>query len=421
MECVDVAGVVGRVDMNRMLKASLKPEFAKHCLYITYDGLLDPLGKSQILPYILGLCEVGYQFTILSFEKIDRDPRQIQELAIQLQAKNISWVHIPFIHGRFQGLLRMLRGAMVVRRLVKKKPFEVAHLRTIVPAVIYKLSWVKRPYLYDIRAFSGQWVDGCRLSAGSPANQFLALLEHRLIRNAAGLVVLDQSGADYLRTSYIRLPPLKVIPTSTDLYTLPAGFINAEDQPSARLRFVFLGGARFPYLPLEALQFVMAMLEYGCDCVIDFINERDHELIEKACQIAGFPSDRIRIFSLSSDDVRLKLPTYHCGLVFIADGPWIHMSSPTKIGEYLAAGLHVVGLRGIAALDRLAAQSSCVDVLAPYERGCQLSSQQAAELVARIQTPSRPAEAQQLAQKHYDRAKAVAEYVDLYRQVLPGR
>jgi len=114
-----------------MIKQSLKPELAKRCLYITYDGLLDPLGKSQILPYILGLSEAGYQFTILSFEKIDRDPRQIRELAIQLQAKNISWFHIPFKHGRFQGLFRMLRGARAVGRINRVKPFGLAHMRGI--------------------------------------------------------------------------------------------------------------------------------------------------------------------------------------------------------------------------------------------------------------------------------------------------
>ena len=29
----------------------------KKCLYVTYDGLLDPLGQSQILPYIENLSE----------------------------------------------------------------------------------------------------------------------------------------------------------------------------------------------------------------------------------------------------------------------------------------------------------------------------------------------------------------------------
>jgi hypothetical protein len=41
----------------------------KHILYITYDGLTDFLGQSQVLPYILGLEEKGYRFSILSFEK----------------------------------------------------------------------------------------------------------------------------------------------------------------------------------------------------------------------------------------------------------------------------------------------------------------------------------------------------------------
>jgi len=40
-------------------------------LYITYDGLTDPLGTSQILPYIAGLSKSGYRFTVISAEKPD--------------------------------------------------------------------------------------------------------------------------------------------------------------------------------------------------------------------------------------------------------------------------------------------------------------------------------------------------------------
>ena len=41
-------------------------------LYITYDGLTDPLGQSQVLPYLLGTAEDGHEITVLSFEKPDR-------------------------------------------------------------------------------------------------------------------------------------------------------------------------------------------------------------------------------------------------------------------------------------------------------------------------------------------------------------
>ena len=38
-------------------------------LFITYDGILDPLGSSQILPYLFGLASKGVKVHILSFEK----------------------------------------------------------------------------------------------------------------------------------------------------------------------------------------------------------------------------------------------------------------------------------------------------------------------------------------------------------------
>ena len=32
----------------------------------------DPLGQSQVLPYIIGLASKGYKFSLISFEKEDR-------------------------------------------------------------------------------------------------------------------------------------------------------------------------------------------------------------------------------------------------------------------------------------------------------------------------------------------------------------
>ena len=40
-------------------------------IFISYDGLTDPLGQSQILPYMIGLSSKGYEITILRCEKKD--------------------------------------------------------------------------------------------------------------------------------------------------------------------------------------------------------------------------------------------------------------------------------------------------------------------------------------------------------------
>ncbi|TAG85785.1 MAG: glycosyltransferase, partial [Bacteroidetes bacterium] len=38
-------------------------------LFISYDGMTDTLGQSQVLPYLVGLSKLGYLITILSAEK----------------------------------------------------------------------------------------------------------------------------------------------------------------------------------------------------------------------------------------------------------------------------------------------------------------------------------------------------------------
>ena len=45
-------------------------------LYITFDGITDPLGRSQILPYLAGLSKMGHTIHILSQEKKDQFERE---------------------------------------------------------------------------------------------------------------------------------------------------------------------------------------------------------------------------------------------------------------------------------------------------------------------------------------------------------
>src|SRR5688572_25433871 len=62
-------------------------------LFLTYDGLLSPLGQSQILPYMRGLRGRGHEVTILSFEQgASAEPSAQSELRAQLAAEGIGWV-----------------------------------------------------------------------------------------------------------------------------------------------------------------------------------------------------------------------------------------------------------------------------------------------------------------------------------------
>lgn len=47
-----------------------KTEAQKKILYISYDGILEPLGYSQVLKYMESLSK-DFEITLISFEKID--------------------------------------------------------------------------------------------------------------------------------------------------------------------------------------------------------------------------------------------------------------------------------------------------------------------------------------------------------------
>ena len=38
-------------------------------LFVTYDGLLDPLGRSQIIPYLKAIAKSKRKIKVISFEK----------------------------------------------------------------------------------------------------------------------------------------------------------------------------------------------------------------------------------------------------------------------------------------------------------------------------------------------------------------
>ena len=56
-------------------------------LYLSYDGLTDPLGQSQVLPYIIGLGAKGFEFIIISFEKAQNYQKEKERIEMALAVK----------------------------------------------------------------------------------------------------------------------------------------------------------------------------------------------------------------------------------------------------------------------------------------------------------------------------------------------
>ena len=83
-----------------------------------------------------------------------------------MKSFNISWYSLKFRRGKFQGILRIIKGAIYVRKILKSKNVDIVHLRAILPAIIFTFAFIKK-FIYDIRSFAGQWVDTKAIRKGS--------------------------------------------------------------------------------------------------------------------------------------------------------------------------------------------------------------------------------------------------------------
>jgi hypothetical protein len=140
----------------------------KKVLYISYDGMTDPLGQSQVLPYLSALSAHGYKFTLISFEKkirFEKEKKNIKEIA---SLTGIDWIPLPFTKNPpvLSKIYDRWELKQTVKKLFRKEKFDMVHCRSYVAAEIGL--WAKKKYgtkfLFDMRGFwadekvdSGQW------------------------------------------------------------------------------------------------------------------------------------------------------------------------------------------------------------------------------------------------------------------------
>ena len=177
----------------------------KNVLYLSYDGMTDSLGQSQVIPYLAGLAKNGFSFTIISFEKKDRYQKNKDSIKNILDVAGIRW-H-PLIYTKSPPVLstlydysRMKRTAIALHRQVN---YDLVHCRSYIPALAgmalnrkYKL-----PFIFDMRGFwADERVDGGLWNLNNPIFKFI----YRFFKRKEIVIVSFSKVLNYIiRTKYI--------------------------------------------------------------------------------------------------------------------------------------------------------------------------------------------------------------------------
>ena len=114
----------------------------RRALFISYNGMLDPLGQTQVLTYLRGLASLGVDFTLLSFERdkafTGEGPEITRRLRAELMAQGIDWRWLRYHQAPSLAATTydVFAGIKFAKNLVREKQIELVHARSHIPATI---------------------------------------------------------------------------------------------------------------------------------------------------------------------------------------------------------------------------------------------------------------------------------------------
>ena len=127
---------------------------------------------------------------------------------------------------------------------------------------------------------------------------------------------------------------------------------------------------------------------------------------------------RIVCIKLFRSEIFNKLPNYDLGLCFLNPTPSRYTCSPTKIGEYLAAGMPIVSNYGIAILEYLEKKYNCVRNIKITNNNLDFKSTNFKEIIDLIFNKETREKCVYVAKKEYSLYEAVSKYDKLYKKIL---
>jgi glycosyltransferase involved in cell wall biosynthesis len=403
----------------------------KRVLYITYDGLTDPLGQSQILPYIIGLSE-NYDFTILSCEKKDKLATHKHRIDEICRRNHLAWKYTffkrkPPIIAKLLDLYALKKKAI---KLYKRDRFDLIHCRSYISIEIGLL--LKKKFgvkvVFDMRGF---WVDE-RVDGGlwNLKNPIFKIAYKRyknkeayFVANADHIISLTEVGKRELMSwpSYNPVTPVSVIPCMVDFSVFNYQIALDKEKAKQILGFSednlvvsYLGSLGTWYLLDEMLDVFKEIKTVYPLAKFLFITPDKESAILPSVREKGLQTRDFKILFATRAELPAKIKASDVSLVFIKTCYSKLASSPTKLGELMAMGVPVICNEGVGDVDIIIQNAKGGLSLKDFSTPSIQAVVQKLPSVLRLS----PAEISESINSYYNLLNGVSKYQAVYQRLL---
>lgn len=351
----------------------MKPRISRlKILYLTYDGLADPLGQSQIIPYLRGISSKNKKIFVISFEKDTLSDSDHKILNHSLMTKRINWYPLRFtqkfgVMGKLWDLFKLF---VYATKFQLKENFDVVHCRSYIAGYVgltlKKCTKVK--FIFDMR---GLWVDDRRESGRWPekklvyavAYNYFKYIERQMIISANRVIVLTNKVISEIRqiAKADQKVSIVVIPCCADFNYFGTFLANRSYERKAlgfqdsELVFGYLGSIGTVYKFDDALKFFETARKVFPNSRFLVISPNFDSLGRRVVSSFNCPQlvDAVTGFGTTYSQVPKYLSCVDILISFRLSTYSQIAASPTKFGEALALGIPVISNSSVGDIDEL--------------------------------------------------------------------
>ncbi|MFW5793813.1 MAG: glycosyltransferase [Bacteroidota bacterium] len=395
-------------------------------LYISNDGLTDPLGQSQIIPYLQGLSS-KHKIFVLSCEKdmpLNKNKKIIEESLLPF---GINWQIVKYRNKP------AVLGSWLMQRELKEKADKLVAVNNInlihcrsYPASIIGMSVSGKyniPFIFDMRGFwADERVDRHLWNKKNPVYfllySYFKKMEKKMLARSYHIITLTKKAKEILINKYsISQEKISVIPCAADLdyFSYQDKSVREDHKRKLGLQhndklLMYMGSVGTCYLLKEMLWFYKTgKKDIPTLKMAVFSPVHNHSYIRQMAGIMGVEESELICRYIPRKELVKYLSAVDYSVMFFEPSFSIQGSSPTKHGELLSMNIPVVVNSGVGDLENIVKEKETGYVINEF---CEQEFTKAWKYLS--ETPFKTVEFQELANKYYSLEKAVDAFCRVY-------
>ena len=400
----------------------------KKVVFLSYDGITDPLGQSQILPYLFGISSnKNYKITIVSFEKTKNHLKNKVFILNKLKKNNINWV--PLKYTKYPPIFSTIWDIYKLRKAINKlkvKGLDLIHCRSYITSLValgFKKKY-KTPFIFDMRGFyADERVDGKIWSLDNfiykKIYKYFKSKEKEFLQYSDYTISLTENGKKEIRSWNLpNQSKIKVIPCCTD-----ETLFQTKNSQNVRIEVGFnkddfiisyVGSIGTWYMLDEMLDFFKCLQIKKPNAKFLFITKDEPQLILEKVKSKKIDISAIKIKPSSREMMPSFIGVSNFSIFFILPVFSKKASSPTKMGEIMNLGIPIICNSGVGDVDEIMGKSMPELLVKDFSNK---EYDRVIDLIANDYNPNQKTIIE-TSHSYYSLEKGVEKYKEVYHEIL---